>query len=78
MKGHRGLAMPALMTNSHHIARLAAAGRARIVLVDSPRAVCTVRLDPPKGGAPAWPCNVVALRCIPYDAAVAMRGLIQR
>lgn len=70
--------MPTVMINTHHIARLAACGRAQIVLVDAARRSCTVRLNPPHGGAPGWPHNVVAVRTIPYNSALAMRGLVKR
>lgn len=68
--------MPALMTNTQHVAKLAAVGRAHVVRLDHERAACVVRLDPPRGGAAGWPVNVVALRVIPYNAARGMRGLI--
>lgn len=62
------------MTNYQHIAKLASAGRARVVRLDYPERVA-VRLVAPSGGAPRWPANVVALRWMPYAEAVRVGGL---
>jgi hypothetical protein len=71
--------MPALMTNHLHIAKLAmTTRRVSAVSLDTTRNTCMVRIDPPSGDSASWPANVVALRCIPYDAALGMRGLVQR
>lgn len=64
------------MLNTHYIARLAAAGRARVMHVDYPSDRVAVRLLAPVGGAPGWPKNVVALRFVPYRDAAHMRGLV--
>lgn len=64
------------MPNLHHIAKLAAIGRARIIHVDHARAACMVRLAPPRGGSRGWPSNVVAIRSVPYNVAAAMPGLL--
>jgi len=65
------------MLNRHYISALASQGRARVLHVDMPRAIVAVRFNPPRGGAPGWPRNVVALRCVPYSEACSVRGLIR-
>lgn len=57
------------MLNTQYVEQLAAQGRAQVMHLDMARRVCLVRLDPPAGGAPGWPRNVVALRAIPYAIA---------
>ncbi len=64
--------------NLDFVATLAAAGRARVVHLDWPRGKAMLRLDPPPGGAPTWPANVVALRQAPYLDARHVPGLVRR
>ena len=63
--------------NLAFVAALAARNRARVVHLDGHKGTAMLRLDPPPGGHPTWPANVVALRAVPYADACRMPGLVK-
>jgi len=63
------------MTNTRQIERLALLGRARVVRLDGAQVM--LALYPPLDRNPAWPANVYALRAMPYETALTIRGLVQ-